>query len=480
MTDEPKRENSLLEGSDGLSGQIMLRESPYGFALFQLISDEQNMPVDIEYKDVNPAFEQMSCLRAADMIGRRSSEIALSWCKERFNWLRFFAETALNGTRQQTDQYVEWLGGYFRVVAFSPHKGYAAIFISDITEDTQRQKQIEYLSFHDQLTGLYNRHYFDHTLQRLNTQRNLPLSLIMTDVNGLKISNDTFGHPFGDLLLQEAASLISRHCRSDDIISRVGGDEFVIILPRTETEDALKVVKRITDAASKVQVGSIQLSLSIGLATRVSMNENILETLKNAEDQMYRQKLSESPQLRRMIVQSIIDRLNTNPAEQTHSHRVSIMCEAMGRELNMTQVEIDDLRKLGLLHDLGKIALPVELINKPASLNDQEWNEIRRHSEISYRILSSLQEYADISESALAHHERWDGNGYPRHLRGEEIPLAGRIIALADAYEAMTSIRPWRPARNAEDAAQEIRSGAGGQFDPSLVELFLEKVAPLY
>jgi diguanylate cyclase (GGDEF)-like protein len=468
------------EMPENLSGQLMLRESPYGFALHRLVCDENNMPVDYVFLYVNPAYEQITDIRLKDCVGRKGSEVLPAMDSEHFNWLRFYAETALNGTRQQTDQNIEWLHGYFRVVAFAPRHGYFATFISDITEDMQRQKKIEYLSYHDQLTGLYNRHYFEHSLQRLNTSRNLPLSLIMADVNGLKISNDSFGHAFGDLLLQEAASLVSRHCRADDIIARTGGDEFVFILPRTSAVDAEKVIKRIVDAAGKVQVGSIQLSLSLGQATRLTMNESIQDTLKRAEDQMYRQKLTDSPQLRRMIIQSIIDRLNANPAEETHSCRVSAMCEAMGRELNLSAAEIEDLRKLGLLHDLGKIALPEELINKPASLSDNEWNEIRRHSEISYRILSSLQEYADISESALAHHERWDGSGYPQGLRGEQIPLAGRIISLADAFEAMTSGRPWRPAMSVEAASNEIRSMAGKQFDPCLVEVFLYRVAPFY
>jgi diguanylate cyclase (GGDEF)-like protein len=473
-----RQDNAAMPES--LSGQLMLRESPYGFALHRLICDEQNMPADYILLYVNPAYEQITGVHQNDVQGQRGSTVLSAMDRERFNWLRFYAETALNGTRQQTDQYIEWLRGYFRVVAFAPRHGYFATFISDITEDMQRQKQIEYLSYHDQLTGLYNRHYFEHSLQRLNTSRNLPLSLIMADVNGLKISNDTFGHAFGDMLLREAAALVSRHCRADDIIARTGGDEFVFILPRTTADDAAKVIKRIIEAAAKVQVGSIQLSLSLGQATRVAMDEGIQETLKNAEDQMYRQKLTDSPQLRRMIIQSIINRLNANPAEATHSSRVSAMCEAMGRELSMSATEIEDLRKLGLLHDLGKIALPEELINKPASLSDNEWNEIRRHSEISYRILSSLQEYADISESALAHHERWDGKGYPRGLRGDEIPLPGRIIALADAFEAMTSVRPWRPAMSIESATSEIRGMAGKQFDPSLIELFLNRVAPFY
>ena len=346
----------------------------------------------------------------------------------------------------------------------------------DITKEKKRQERIEYLSYHDQLTGLYNRHYFEHSLQRLNTRRNLPLALVMADLNGLKLTNDAFGHAIGDLLLQQTAEIIRKACRADDIIARLGGDEFVLVLPRTGAAEAEQVIRRIAAAAAQVKVGTIQISLSIGFAIRERLEDQQQDVLKLAEDRMYRQKLTDSPVLRSMIISLIQSRLMENPYEARHARRVSEICVDIGKALQMDERAVSDLKKIGFMHDLGKIAIAGEILGKSDRLTEAEWREIYRHSEISYRILGSVSDLSELSEYALAHHERWDGGGYPRSIAGGDIPLAGRIVALADAYEAMTSPRPWRPAYPEEYVLKELRENAGQQFDPELVQVFLEKV----
>ncbi|HYE12733.1 MAG TPA: HD domain-containing phosphohydrolase [Patescibacteria group bacterium] len=348
---------------------------------------------------------------------------------------------------------------------------------ADISERKNAEKEILYMNYHDQLTGLYNRRFFEEELKRLNIERNLPISVIMADVNGLKLINDAFGHAAGDRLLIKTAELIKNECRADEIIARLGGDEFVILLPKTNPEEAEKIIKRIKAASSGVRVQSMELSISFGWDTKTSDPQDINEMLKNAEDNMYRDKLFESPSIRGKTIQAIIKSLHEkNKREEQHSQRVSYLCEAIGIAMGQSESEVNELKTVGLLHDIGKIAIDEKILNKPGRLTIEEWNEIKRHPEIGYRILSSVNDMAELAEFVLAHHERWDGKGYPKGLIGEEISLQARIIMVADAYDAMTSERAYRKPLDEETVIAELRDNAGKQFDPEIVRIFVEKV----
>ncbi len=348
---------------------------------------------------------------------------------------------------------------------------------ADISERKKAEKEILYMNYHDQLTGVYNRRFFEEELKRLDTKRNLPISVVMADVNGLKLINDAFGHAAGDRLLIKTAELIKKECRIDEIIARLGGDEFVILLPKTNSEEAEKVIKRIKLINSNIRLDSMELSISFGWETKDSAAQDINEILKNAEDNMYRDKLFESPSVRGKTIQAIIKSLHEkNKREEQHSRRVSYLCEAIGNAMGRSESEVNELRTVGLLHDIGKIAIDEKILNKPGRLSIEEWNEIKRHPEIGYRILSSVNDMAELAEFVLAHHERWDGKGYPKGLKGEEIPLQARIIMVADSYDAMTSERTYRKPLTEEAGMEELRENAGTQFDPEIVRVFIEKV----
>jgi diguanylate cyclase (GGDEF)-like protein/PAS domain S-box-containing protein len=348
---------------------------------------------------------------------------------------------------------------------------------TDISERKKAEDEIIYMSYHDQLTGLYNRRFFEEELKRLDTGRNLPLSIVMADMNGLKLTNDAFGHTMGDKLLMATAEIIKQECRSDDIVARLAGDEFVILLPKTSFEEAEQIVKRIREASAKIQLNFMELSISFGWATKINIDEDMIEILKDAEDAMYRNKLFESPSIRSKTIQAIINSLyEKNQREEQHSHRVSDLCGAMGIALNRTGREVSELKNAGLLHDIGKIAIDEELLNKTSPLTNEEWNEMKRHPEIGYRILSSVNDMSELADLLLAHHEHWDGSGYPKGLKGEEIPWQARVILIADAYDAMTNERAYRAALTKEAAIEELRKNAGKQFDPEFVKVFIEKV----
>lgn len=347
----------------------------------------------------------------------------------------------------------------------------------DITERKKSEAEIVYLSYHDQLTGLYNRRFFEEELRRLDTPRNFPLTIVMADMNGLKLINDSFGHVMGDKLLMKAAEVLTKGCRSGDIVARLGGDEFVILLPKTDCSEAEQIIMRIKNIALKEKVDSISVSISFGCGTKKIEEEIMEEVFKIAEDQMYRNKLFESQSMRGKMVNTIISTLyEKNKREELHSKRVSELCKLMGETLDLPEGDIRELKTVGLLHDIGTIAIEESILNKPGKLTDNEWEEIKRHPEIGYRILSTVNNLSEMAQYVLAHHERWDGNGYPKGLQGTEIPLQSRIINIVDAYDTMTHDTSYRKALTEKEAIAELQKNAGAQFDPALIKIFIEKV----
>jgi diguanylate cyclase (GGDEF)-like protein/PAS domain S-box-containing protein len=347
----------------------------------------------------------------------------------------------------------------------------------DFTEKKEKQDRILFLSFHDQLTGLYNRRFFEEELRRLDTPRNLPLTLTMLDINGLKLINDAFGHNAGDEVLRKVADAMRQECRADDIIARIGGDEFMILLPRTDSKQAAAIAERLEAAISSQSVESVNLSVSYGYESKESEEQEMSAIFRQAEDHMYRRKLTESSSMRYRTITTIMRTLHEkNRREEEHSRRVGQLCVELGQTMGLAQSSLGELDTLGLMHDIGKIALSEDLLNKEGSLSDSEWRQIRRHPEIGYNILSSVNEYAVLAEHVLAHHERWDGSGYPRGLKEHEIPLQARMMAVADAFDAMTSFRPYREALSYSDALSELRRFSGSQFDPEVVDAFCRMI----
>jgi diguanylate cyclase (GGDEF)-like protein/PAS domain S-box-containing protein len=345
----------------------------------------------------------------------------------------------------------------------------------DITGRKEAEEQLAFLSFHDSLTKLYNRAYFEEELNRLDTKRQLPLSVIIADVNGLKLINDAFGHKEGDRLLQSCGRVLKKCCRSEDIVARWGGDEFSMLLPRTNEEDAMMVVNRINKTCLKTSGNKIPLSISLGTATKMSWDEDFQNTIKKAEDNMYHHKLMET----KSIISSIISSLERTLFEKSigtekHSRSLKKLTMKIGKVICLSEKKMDDLRLLTTLHDIGKVAILDNILNKKDSLTRREWEIIKRHPEIGYRIAMSSNQLSSIAEYILTVHEHWDGSGYPQGIKGEKIPMLSRIIALVDAYVVMRENKPYRKARSKKEAIEEIKRCSGTQFDPKLVDIFLK------
>ncbi|MBC3898602.1 diguanylate cyclase [Acetobacterium malicum] len=352
----------------------------------------------------------------------------------------------------------------------------AIVIFRDVTEKKEKRAAIEYNSFHDSLTGLYNRRFFEEELVRLDTERNLPLSVIIGDVDGLKLTNDIFGHEAGDELIKKVSEIFRKVCRADDIIARWGGDEFAILLPQTEKKDAQKLSERIKDNFSKEKIKSIQGNVSLGVATKYEPEENIEVIIASAEDNMYMKKTLNRGKKKEDAFNIILDKLyGEYPAEAEHARKTSEICKKIARKMKLSEAEINKVSKAAYLHDIGKVALDKEVASKNEYMIDDTYKEMKMHPVVGYRILNAFDHTIDLANIVMGHHERWDGTGYPQGLKGKETPKLSRIIAVGERFDDMTTDKDYRQAISIDDALDEMKRNVGTHYDPEVVEA-LEKV----
>ncbi len=346
-----------------------------------------------------------------------------------------------------------------------------------ITDTVNHINDMKYLNDFDELTGLYNTRYFLDMIEKHSQESILPISIVVCDINGLKAINDEYGFDAGDQILVDLTNALSTIDVENKTVARVAGDEFAVILPNTTKIVAESIIENIGSLCTSTKVSKLPFSIGFGVDTALTEETSLIHLIKSVEELLYKQKVYTSSGKKDNsigLINSVL--LAKNEREQMHSNRVSELCFAMAKALGWSNIEQSKMKTAGLLHDIGKIGVPESLLNKPGKLTDEEYDILCTHPEVGFRILQSFENMKELSEYAYSHHEKWDGTGYPRKLKGEEIPIEARILAIADTYDAMTSSRSYRDGLPKEVAIEELIRCKNTQFDPELVDIFIEKV----
>ncbi len=345
------------------------------------------------------------------------------------------------------------------------------------TDNVNYMEHMKYISSYDELTGVFNSRYFSDLLKNYNLKKNPLVTVVVLDVNGFKSINDNYGYRLGDKLLTELSNALTSITLPNKIVARIAGDEFAVVLPNVTKEEAENIFEKFNADCLEKRVFELSFSISFGIDTAVTETDNLLQISKFAEELLYKQKIYTSSGQKDNTIELINSTLLAkNKREQLHSNRVSELCVEMAIALGWSKLEQNKIRTAGLLHDIGKIGISDAILNKPGLLNEVEYSELRTHPEIGYRILQSSKNLKELSEYVYSHHEKWDGTGYPRRLKGTEIVIEARIIAIVDAYDAITSSRSYRDGLPKEIAINELITCKNTQFDPELVDIFIEKV----
>ncbi|NLB53884.1 MAG: diguanylate cyclase [Syntrophomonadaceae bacterium] len=431
---------------------------------------------------VSPSHFSVTGWKPEELVGKIAFE--LHHPDDAENSIKAFRDSMITGqpgrcefrfkTKQGT---YKWLEGMGKAIFNDEGAALGALITArEIEERKKAEMEMQYMANHDVLTKLYNRSFFERRLSWLDKHGTVPVAVLVCDVDGLKLVNDTMGHPAGDQLLMASARLLYINCPREATIARIGGDEFAVLLPGYNHEhfnflfDSLRIaIKEYNDNASDMPI-----SISMGYAIRVSPKEELLDTLKKAEETMYREKLMHSRSNRSAIVEVVMRALEARDyITEGHADRLQQIVTALAESIGMHEHKINDLCLFARFHDIGKVGVPDHILFKADKLTPVEFAEMKKHSEIGYRIAQSSPDLIHIADWILKHHEWWDGSGYPLGLKGGEIPLECRVLAIADAFDAMSNDRPYRKAKELEEIKVELRKFAGVQFDPILIEYFL-------
>ena len=372
-----------------------------------------------------------------------------------------------------------------------------------IIENAKSMELMQKQSITDELTKFYNHRYFQETANSWILNRKYPrFGLAIIDIDQFKIYNDLYGHASGDLALKRIAEIIRTTTTETDLLVRFGGEEFVVLYPDKTPEEVFEQAEEIRDNVEHAFLLSDDirefLTVTVGISN-YDINGTTLEELITKADKavlqgkqsgrnktiVYQENMNSTSadkqvqeKIKDAFVSSIYALAATIDAKDHytygHSNNVAVLSEALARNAGFDQRQIEIVRNAGLLHDIGKVGIPESVLSKPGFLTDQEYEIMKGHVVQSINIIKHIPNLIDTVPVVISHHERYDGKGYPRGIKGENIPILGRVICIADAFDAMTTDRPYRKGLSLEQAIYELKKNAGKQFDPILVDTFIE------
>ncbi len=354
------------------------------------------------------------------------------------------------------------------------------IMIRDITERVLMEKKLRDMAEKDSLTNLYNRNYFEEIFKRFEEKSDISRALILIDIDGLKIVNDTLGHIAGDRLMVVVSNIIRENFKDKGFVARVGGDEFAVILENFSREEVESEIQNLNNLLEKhnqeEEVFRISLSYGYAYSKKGEINTSIF--FQEADNNMHQNKMLKESSTKNNLVKTLMKALEAKDyITEGHADRMETLATLIAKEMKLTQNQIDKIQLLTKFHDIGKVGIPDSILKKPGVLTEEEWEIMKTHSSIGERIANESNELKEISYYILTHQEKWDGSGYPLGLKGEEIPVESRILAIADTFDAMTNDRPYRKALPISQTVKEIEENSGSQFDPDIVKVFSKVVS---
>lgn len=460
-------QNKLLINDNKL--RTYLNKAPYGV----FITDENGT-----YVELNTEAENITGYSEEELVGMSHFDLLQeNYRKKMHLYLKIMKQKDKGVVSEGMSNFVTKAGEVrqWNIKAIKLEETRFLVFAEDVTEKQQYKKRVDYLAKYDTLTGLHNKGYMNIYIDEImNDTQHLPVSIIYSDINGMRRMNDDYGFAYGDKVIIKHANMLERVFGHKGTVCRMGGDSFSVVLPNTDMSECYRLVDILKDEIEKGSNDNLSYSAAIGCATHESNEYSWELSDRLAEDRMYSSKILNKDSLRSLVMNSFMKALYERSFEtEEHVQRMKIVAEKIARKMGFNQYEINQVLLAAQFHDIGKIGVPDNILFKPGKLTDEEWTVMKRHSEIGQRIVSAASDMVSIGNIVLSHHERWDGKGYPNGLKGAQIPLEARIIAVADAFDAMTNNRVYRAKMSDVDAMKEISRCRGTQFDPNVVYAFL-------
>lgn len=444
----------------------------YGLALYQVKAEGKEY--SFYYLDCNPSYQTLLGVKKENIIGKEIREVI----KEvEFFWFDAFIKVIEGKSNYEIlEDYSAFYSRYYRSIIYSPAPMQLAVMIEDITESKTVENRLKDSTVTDFLTKLYNRRYFDEYQMDFNRAEHYPLGVFVVDVNHLKKVNDTYGHKIGDQLIVSVANILKEFIRGKGLVIRWGGDEFLILLYRANSASCEVLKEMITKELQKIEIQDEPISVAIGYTIKKIKATDFISSFKQAEDRMMEHKKSNVNRTNGTLVDALLKVLwHKNNDEYRHSQRVALIAKRMAMELGLSKDELSILDMASMLHDIGKVMIDNQVLTKKEQLVELEEQLLFSHPQIGHDLLDSIFSSSKLSEIILQHHERYDGTGYPKGLKGEEIMIEARIIHLAETFDALTR-STYQTSLDYPEAIKIIQSESGKQFDPNLVDLFINQI----